>query len=683
MKRLLTSILIVFVFHATTIAQDYSLRDILAAPYSTDLIKSSDNLSLAWVTNQAGVRSVMLAQGPNFESKSIISSLDDGQVIGNLKFDPSDSYIYYVKGSGPNRSGQSANPLGYTDYPTAILHRKHIKLAQADEIGPYTNYLFSPKSNSIITWSRNSMSSMNMDGSEPKELFKIRGEVSQPLLSADSVSIIFTSQRGDHSFIGLYSTDSNRIHWLSPSVDRDSHPQWSPDGKKVAFIRAPGIRRGEKLNITGGNPFSIVIHDIEKDKSETIWSSPSDDGGFAQYYHNEPLRWSKGGDLLFYSEHEGYMKIYAMNEDGGEVRSVIGGACEVEHSNLTDDQQELIFSSNCGDIDRRDIFSYDLTINTLEQITTTVDIETNPIPFGANRIAIRKSNHNTPTGIAILSNGKSKTIFPKKQDDKYPKDQLIQPEQVIFKAQDGTEVHGQLFAKNKSTKQPAVIFMHGGPTRQMLLGYHYSGYYANAYAMNQYLASQGYVVLSVNFRAGIGYGKDFRRAVDQGPRGASEYQDILSGAALLQSLSYVDEDKIGLWGGSYGGFLTAMGLARNSNIFKAGVDFHGVHDWAWRGIDFSDGGAWGLTEELMEEAYRSSPVADVDTWKSPVLMIHGDDDRNVMFGQTIDLVQKLRERKVHTEVLVLPDEVHGFYRWESWCKSFEATADFFDRFLKK
>jgi dipeptidyl aminopeptidase/acylaminoacyl peptidase len=258
---------------------------------------------------------------------------------------------------------------------------------------------------------------------------------------------------------------------------------------------------------------------------------------------------------------------------------------------------------------------------------------------------------------------------------------------VIFKAPDGLKIHAQLFlpkgAKSRN-KLPAAIFMHGGPIRQMLLGWHNRDYYHGAYALNQYLAYKGYVVLAVNYRSGIGYGYDFRRAPDQGPRGASEYQDIVAAGQYLQKRPEVDPGKIGLWGGSYGGYLTALGLARDSELFAAGVDLHGVHDWSLRGRR-REGGGWGISgEDLMSSAYQSSPVADVYYWSSPVLFIHGDDDRNVDFIQTTDLVQRLRKLgKAHIEILVFPDEVHGFLRHDIWLKVYQATADFFDRFLKK
>jgi dipeptidyl aminopeptidase/acylaminoacyl peptidase len=207
-------------------------------------------------------------------------------------------------------------------------------------------------------------------------------------------------------------------------------------------------------------------------------------------------------------------------------------------------------------------------------------------------------------------------------------------------------------------------------------------YYHNAYAMNQYLASQGYVVLSVNYRMGIMYGRAFREAPNTSWRGAAEYKDVVAGAKYLQTLPTVDPKKIGLWGGSYGGFLTALGLARNSDLFASGVDSHGVHDWSVFLPHWDNKPGAPDAKEAEKLAFDSSPDAAVSTWKSPVLLIHGDDDRNVPFGQTVDLAQRLREQHVRFEELIFPDEIHDFLMWKSWIRAYRATADFFDRTLK-
>jgi dipeptidyl aminopeptidase/acylaminoacyl peptidase len=207
-------------------------------------------------------------------------------------------------------------------------------------------------------------------------------------------------------------------------------------------------------------------------------------------------------------------------------------------------------------------------------------------------------------------------------------------------------------------------------------------FYAEAYGINQYFVNHGYVVISINYRSGIGYGRRFRMPPDAGRRGASEYQDLVAGARYLQSRPEVDPERVGLWGLSYGGYLTAMGLARNSDIFKAGVDMAGVHDWSSRSREPRPGSAPGPPAEDRKVAFDSSPVASVNTWTSPVLFIHGDDDRNVSFSQTVDLVQKLRAKSnVHVELLVRPDEPHEFKLYRNRMDAYNATFEFLDRFL--
>jgi dipeptidyl aminopeptidase/acylaminoacyl peptidase len=217
----------------------------------------------------------------------------------------------------------------------------------------------------------------------------------------------------------------------------------------------------------------------------------------------------------------------------------------------------------------------------------------------------------------------------------------------------------------------------------MLLGFHHRGYYHNSYALNQYLAGQGYVVLSVNYRSGTGYGMEFREALDYGATGASEYRDVEGAGLYLAGRPEVDPARVGLWGGSYGGYLTAMGLARASDLFAAGVDLHGVHDWNVVIKNFRPDYESEAHPEFSRVAFESSPMNFLDGWTSPVLIIHGDDDRNVPFSESVDLVESLRTRGVEFEQLVFPDEVHGFLLHRNWMAAYRATADFFDRKLKR
>jgi dipeptidyl aminopeptidase/acylaminoacyl peptidase len=220
-------------------------------------------------------------------------------------------------------------------------------------------------------------------------------------------------------------------------------------------------------------------------------------------------------------------------------------------------------------------------------------------------------------------------------------------------------------------RRPALLFIHGGPRQQTLLGYHYQqphGFYHLAYAMCQYFANKGYIAMSVNYRSGIGYGRAFREAQDRGGDGNSEYRDIIAAGRWLRERADVDPQRIGVWGLSYGGILTANALARNSDVFTAGADIGGYH-------------LWDPTLDPQSIAFRSSAVSEIAKWRSPVILFHGDDDRNVEFSQTVGLVQLLRAHNVPHELIVYPNDTHYFQIFDRWVRTFKATDDFFDRML--
>ena len=149
----------------------------------------------------------------------------------------------------------------------------------------------------------------------------------------------------------------------------------------------------------------------------------------------------------------------------------------------------------------------------------------------------------------------------------------------------------------------------------------------------------------------------------------------------MRARADVDPSRIGLWGGSYGGYLTALGLARASDLFTAGVDLHGVHEWNTEIQVFAPGYDAEKQRETARIAFTSSPMSSVDTWKSPGLLIHGDDDRNVNFSQTVMLVEALRKRKVEFEQLIFPDEIHDFLLHRNWLRAYHAADDFFTAHL--
>lgn len=683
MKRLfqfvLASILLVMTGHAQTLEQ------FMSHPIESGFASSPDGKNLAWVINDHGKRNILVKTGTDLPRLLTDYQLDDGQEISQLVFSPNGTKLLYVRGSGANRNGQHPNPASLAEGAEQAIYYKEIssKSPPSKIVNGSNPVIFKDGIRFLFTKGGQIYESPMDINASPKLLFSARGNNGNPRFSPDGNEVLFTSERGDHSFIGVYSFIRKAIRWMAPDVTNDDHAVWSPDGKQIAFIRTPGTKVGELSNLTGGTKFSICVADAETGKVKVIWKSPSDDGGFAQYYPNTPLAWTASGRILFFSEHSGWNHIYSMTESGSDLKDITPGDGEVE-SFVSDATGKFIyFDGNRTDINRRHIWKVDVTAGNPTAVTNGEGIEMYPGLAGNVLYAFRSTTNTSKTLVRIDEVTKSMVPVYGQKLTTFSSTAFVKPEPVLLKAADGTTIHGQLFInRSLSGKRAGVVFMHGGPIRQMLLGFHYSDYYINCYAFNQYLASQGYVVLSVNFRSGTGYGRDFRRAKNQGPRGASEYQDVVAAAKHLQSLPEVDPAKIGLWGGSYGGYLTAMGLSRSPEIFKAGVDVHGVHDWAFRAREFSPGGAWGITQNEMEVAYKSSPISDLSKWTAPVLVVHGDDDRNVLFQQSTDLVEKLRDKNVGVEVLILPDEVHGFLRYESWKRVFEGAKDFFDRKLK-
>jgi len=364
---------------------------------------------------------------------------------------------------------------------------------------------------------------------------------------------------------------------------------------------------------------------------------------------------------------------------------------------MSPDRRYMVFAANAGstpgDIDRRHIVRAPIDRAAPEVLTPGTGLEWTPVVTGDGAsIAFIGATAQRPPLPAVMSarGGVVRTLAESRVPRDFPTAQLVTPKQVTYRSPDGTVVHAQLFERAggaAGAKKPAIVYVHGGPPRQMLLGWHYSDYYANSYAMNQYLASRGYVVLSVNYRLGIGYGYEFHQAPNAGSRGASEYQDVRAGGEYLRTLPQVDGARIGIYGGSYGGYLTALALGRDSELFAAGVDIHGVHNYA------SAERLRSLLENRIEPipdarraaevAWESSPVSSVSTWRSPVLLIHGDDDRNVRFGETVDLVQRLRAARVPFEELVIPDDTHHWMLHRNALRVNHATAEFFDRVLMR
>jgi dipeptidyl aminopeptidase/acylaminoacyl peptidase len=665
-----------------------TLEGLLAAPFPSELLASPMGGKLAWIQNANGVRNLWVAEPPEYKGRQVTPyTLDDGQQLGGLEWTPDAKVLIYVRGGGANRQGEAPNPTSDPAGAEQIVWRLAVNGAAAPvKVGPGHGAAVSPRGDGVAFVNHGKILWSPFAGKgEPTAWVEARGGARQLRFSPDGSKLAFVSDRGDHGFVGVYDLAAKAVRWMAPTVDSDVEPAWSPDGSHLAFLRIPASSKVTLFHANpSAEPWSIVVADVITGQAKTAWrADPGPGSAFAEMVAANQILWAAGDRLVFPWEKDGWLHLYSVPASGGTATLLTPGDFEIETVNLTPDRRQVVFNSNQDDLDRRHLWRVEVAGGKPVQLTKGTGIEWLPVVLGDKALAYLRSGAKRPAEAVIqVGGGEARPLAAGIVPANFPESALVEPQPLIFNASDGMRIHGQLFlplGMKPGERRPGLLFFHGGSHRQMLLGWHYIGYYNNAYAMNQYLAARGYVVLAVNYRSGTGYGLSFREAPAQGATGASELNDVLGAGLYLRNRPDVDPTRLGLWGGSYGGFLTALGLARASNLFAAGVDFHGVHNWNVGIRTFIP--SYNPKPEEEKLAFESSPMASLDTWKSPVLVIHGDDDRNVSFRETVDLVEGLRERHVEVEQLILPDEIHGFLRTASWLAAYKAAADFFDRRL--
>jgi dipeptidyl aminopeptidase/acylaminoacyl peptidase len=711
-----------------------------SSPLTLASAKRADRI--AWMAYERGMRNVYTAAAPSFTPVRLTNWMEDNGIdLTDVDVSDDGSVIVFVRGSAPNREGWVANPNHDPDGPERAIWAVRASGGGAWRVAEGAAPELSPDGRSVLYVKDGQIYRARVQREALRDSVQLGlkpfieewGRQMTPQWSPDGSKILYVSDRGNHSFISVYDVRSRTVAYVSPSVDCDLAPVWSPDGRQIAFIRRPGMPFGRQAQqgspgignppgpaagrgsapasgciamyrgfgraqndstprgrrspgfydatLAGGYTLAVMVADVTNCSrlaggcpARELWHSAPGDSLFTGINR---LMWAPG-HLLFplsppTDEWDRYYALDLANaRPEPRLLTTTDGMIEaVTDAALSRDGRTLYYSTNANDIEKRHIWAVPVSGGAPRRISTGDGVETFPRPL-SDRIAVLYFNTAQPASVATVpaSAGAPKLIFPRLAAD-FPVAAHVTPQIVIVRSPDSLDIHNQLFLPpdlKPGERRPAMIFVHGGPVRQMLPTYHYMQFYHWAYAYNQWLANQGYVVLSVNYRSGVGYGRSFRNAANTMARGNSEYQDVLAAGRYLQTRPDVDPTRIGIWGLSYGGLLTAQALARNSDLFIAGADLAGVH-------------LYGNSLDTAALSFKSSAVGAIDGWKSPVFLVHGDDDRNVDFGQTVGLVPLLRARNVYYELMVIPDDLHESMIHENWVVTFNRMGDFFKRFV--
>ena len=668
----------------------FSLQDVLSPAYPMNLVAAKKVDRIAWLMNDRSARNVWTAAAPDFRPVNLTGfGQDEVFEIDEVQLTDDGRTAVFVKGGPPNAAGWVTNSDSDPDGREQAVWAVRTDGGRPWRIAAGSEPALAPDGLSALLVKdgliyRVPLTPRQGPAPEPELLFRAAGRNGSPRFSLDGARVAFVSNRDDHSFIGVFDLARRAITWLASSVDRDSDPRWSADGTQIAFIRRPGLTfdaaAAGEFRARGPVDLAVWAADVVTGKARELWRAPKD---APRFYTFRSFELAANDRILFTAEREEWNHVFSMPLAGGPPEDITPGDAFVEHLGLSSDGATLYFSSNMGDLHGRRIWKVGTAGGKAVPLSPKDAIGTLPVAFASGRgAAFLYATAVQPTSVAAIgtSGGKVEIVAPAELPAEFPVKDLVVPQLVVVKAADGLDIPCQLFlpkGAKAGDKRPAVVYTHGGPVRQMLLGWHYMEFYSEAYGINQYFAGRGYVVISINYRSGIAYGRSFREAPNCGLEGAAEYQDVLAGVGYLRARPEVDPERVGAWGLSYGGLLTAMALARNSDIFKVGVDMAGVHDWSQM--------RWGRLDEARRKVAReASPVASVSTWTSPVLFIHGDDDRNVAFQQTTDIVQRLRAKgDVEIELMIAPDEPHEFLLHANRMKAYERTFEFIDRHVGK
>jgi dipeptidyl aminopeptidase/acylaminoacyl peptidase len=466
-------------------------------------------------------------------------------------------------------------------------------------------------------------------------------------------------------------------------VDREvqlSQPLWSTDGTK-AIVDARAADNKDRwilaLDEATGKT-RVLAHD-----HDDAWLSGPGIGDPDEPGVNS-LGWMKSDDSVYFqSERTGYSHLYTVPFAGGESKALTSGAWEVDSAILSSDKSRFFLVTNEADPGEQQVYEMSAEGGARTRLTTLPGGHSCVLSPDDGWFADVYSYTNKPPELYVQQTradaaAKKLTSSPAPEFWEYP---WLDTPIVTFAARDGAMVRAHVYKPANYRKGgPAVLFVHGAGYLQNVD--RMWSYYAREYMFHQLLMERGYLVADVDYRGSAGYGRDWRTAIYR-HMGGKDLDDNIDAARWMVSQYGADPKRLGIYGGSYGGFITLMAMFTQPDVFAAGAALRPVTNWAnYNNAYTSD--ILNLPQTDAEAYRRSSPIYFAQGLKGALLICHGMVDTNVHFQDTAELVQRLIElRKRNWELAVYPVENHGFIEPASWADEYHRIFDLFERDLFK
>ncbi len=666
----------------------FTMASVIAAPYIYPPAPAGDGGSLAYITREARERNVYLLRLGEPARRIVSYPDDDGRDLSDLTVAGHGGAVAYTRGGSVNRQGESPNPIAEPDMPQQQVWILGTEGDMPRLLGAGHEPLFAPD-DSLVLWHLHGSiwaaplfwSGHRLAGvGAPREF--LNGARAGLRFSPDGTKVVYERASG----IEVHDFASRTSVVIPHGTDTDLGPVWSADSRRLVFRREPSDSPGLERNICGGGerycgpmtspqPWALWIVDVADFTPRRIWQASPGAGSvyyaldqdYAPGQQGAQLFWSADDRIGFVWERDGWRHLYSVPVSGGEATLLTPGDGEVESATLSLDRRRLLYATNIGDLGRRHIAEVGFEGPPARPLTSGEQSQWAPTPLLDGNVGYVAAGWADTPRITIRSRrGTTRTAQWPKAPDRFPAALLVKPQLVEFPGSDGQTAYGQLFVPRKSNGC-AVVFSHGGIRRQMLPGFHYMDAYQYLYEMNQYLAGRGCVVLSVEYRSSIMRGAAFRDALGWGFSGNSEIRDFVGAAKYLLARPDVDAKRgVGIYGLSWGGYMTAEALALHSDLYTVGFDMAGVH----------------VTADPAGQQY--SAISQLDGWTSPVYLVQGDDDMNVDFNDGTTLARAMQARRPNVELRqeAVPGQTHDLYQtFEQLVEIYTRGSDFLLRHL--